>query len=637
MIGGFFANNITAQRRQVEVASSLRRAGRQLSSAEGERGEESKPTKVYDHETGQYHFVGGGDSAQLCGTGLDIGGTTAAQQQVVAKETFYHGERPSDLRTVEREEFYEKEAMRDMQHRRELFQQQRAQQQAQHDHSSSLRQHIDDVKRSLRGGQGPVVVPPAPPKPWEQGQLAPVVRRPARRQVESFSANASQLDLKVGDSMAAAQATAAAPGAQARAAAAREASGALRMEAAMKIGLAHGGSDQPNAAQGMASQGEQMASARAQRSRLFGAGPSEEQPAPYSSGRARGGFAPRSSALRSVIPDHGDSGIRMNVVGASYDPCAIDNQMGSMASHTHVARRNGNRVSAPPGGQAQMDAFIEQSRSQAHEQYVPARKQIEEHPNTSVQCNNIGGYGAPQDDPLDADIGRSCTTQARTARRTARVTGDGTGKLGAGFVGGDLWHSGTDQAAGEVCTDNPRARPAGRFEGGFHRKVLPAGASALAVENKNLAGEGEGHAIGSDLRGNVRVVGPRAESLSQARAAATGTRAAADFQDAPAAGVAAAATASSFDAAVEAEARRRMLSAHGSGFDSAASGGASGYVRAVGSCAATDRRQNALADVSNAVGSAPAAAAAAVEVPTSSRRSRGVTAGSFNLSDYGGV
>ena len=180
MIGGFFENNLAGLRRKAE-ASSLRTAGRQLSSAEGER-ETTIPRKVYDEETGQYHYTGQSDSAQLCGTGLDIGGGSAVQQQVATKTSFYHGERPSDVHAQEREEFYEKEALREMKYRRELFQQQRAQQQAQQGYSSSLRQQIDDVKASMRGGSR-AIVPPAPPKPWEQGTLAPVVRRPARKRM----------------------------------------------------------------------------------------------------------------------------------------------------------------------------------------------------------------------------------------------------------------------------------------------------------------------------------------------------------------------------------------------------------------------------------------------------------------------
>lgn len=618
MISGFFENNMSSLSRQAQ-ANSLRSAGRQLSSAEGER--ETKPTKLYDELTGQYHYVGQSDSAQLCGTGLDIGGGGAgAAQQAAASGRFYHGERPSDVHAAEREEFYEKEALRDMKYRRELFQQQRMQQQVQQDHSSSLRRQIDDVKRSMRGGGGPVVVPPAPPKPWEQGTLAPVVRRPARRQVESFSANASQVDLKVGDAVSAAEASAAAPEAQARAAAAREKAEATRREAAQKIGLAHGGASVMH----MASQSKQQAAARTQRSRVFGG--AEQGAPPANSGRARGGCAPSSGGLRSIIPDHGDSGIRMNV-SASFDPRAIDNQMGGMASHTHVAREVGSRVSAPPGGHTAMGAYVrpdETAQGHAQEQYVPARKQIEEHPNTAVRCNDIGGYGAPTDDPLDADIGRSCSVAAQTARRqTARGAGGAGTQSGTGFVGGDMWHSGTDLPAGELCANNPQARPAGRFEGGFQRKVLPAGNSTLSVENKNLSGEGEGDAIGSDMRGNRRIVGPRVVNQPQAHAASMAEEA----------------SARGFEAAVEAEARRRMLSAQDEGGAAASATSSGGYVRAVGGCAATGR--NALAEVGNAVqvSAAAVATAAAQGAPTrqANQRTSRVTAGSFCLSDFGGV
>ena len=80
-------------------------------------------------------------------------------------------------------------------------------------------------------------------------------------------------------------------------------------------------------------------------------------------------------------------------------------------------------------------------------------------------------------------------------------------------------------AAGRPHMNAEASRPANRFEpNGFQRTVLPAGQSQLAKENKNLNGgdgldgRGGGNLIGTDMRGNVRVVGPRSKPLPQAQA-----------------------------------------------------------------------------------------------------------------------
>ena len=160
--------------------------------------------------------------------------------------------------------------------------------------------------------------------------------------------------------------------------------------------------------------------------------------------------------------------------------------------------------------------------------YTPQRRLVADHPNNAVLANDLGGYGAaPQsgpatgqsgrgayvtNDPLDADIGRSCSVPARRARRDDS------------FVAAPMPQAAA-QAAGVPHMNADATRSANRFEpNGFHRKVLPAGMSQLAKENKNLNGgdgldgRGGGNLIGTDMRGNVRVVGPRSKPLPQAQA-----------------------------------------------------------------------------------------------------------------------